>query len=195
MSGLFRLAGLLALASAMCLSAFGAVAERISDDEKRQLLAVEYKRLLSADNPAAASIAEMEIWRLWFTGPTDEITAGLEEAAAEIRAGAFNAAEERLSNLILKAPNYSELWNQRAFARYLKGDLEGALHDIDRVLALEPRHFGALAGRAEIEARLGQLDKARRTMGEVAAVNPWLARKSAIPPDPPPPPAVKQQDL
>lgn len=195
MNRLYMWAGQLALFWSLFLFAFGAAAERLADDEKRRLLAIEFQRLLAADNPATASIAEQEIWRLWFTGPTDEITDGLAMATAKLRSGAFTAAEEQLSALILKAPNYAELWNQRAFARFLNGELEKSLQDIRRVLLLEPRHFGALAGRARIEARLGGLEQAQRTMGEVGAVHPWLARNSPIPADPPPPAPIRQQEL
>jgi tetratricopeptide (TPR) repeat protein len=47
-------------------------------------------------------------------------------------------------------PDWSEAWNQRATTRFLTGDTDGAMADIDRVIKLEPRHFGALAGMGMI---------------------------------------------
>lgn len=195
MTGRVFRSGLMAFISLLWLSATGVAAAQMAEVERQGALAVEFQRLRAAQNAAAASIAEQEIWRLWFTGPSDEITARLEQAAKALQHGDFLESETLLTALILKAPNYAELWNQRAFARFLQGKFDKSLQDIDRALMLEPRHFGALAGRARIEAHFGRLNEASRTMGEVGAVHPWLARTSPIPADPPPPPPVEQRDL
>ena len=163
--------------------------------ERKVALALEFQKLRSAQHPAAASVAEQEIWRLWFIGPNDSITDQLGKASEALKYGDYAAAEALLTALILKAPNHAEIWNQRAFARFLQLKFEDSLKDIERVLALEPRHFGALAGRARIEAQLGRPADASRTMGEVGVIHPWMARMAPIPADPPPPKPVQQQEL
>ena len=105
-----------------------------------------------------------------------------------MRRGMLNEAHVLLDALLIKQPDFAEAWNQRAFAKFLKGDLYASLTDIDETLKREPRHFGALAGRARIEMRLGRPEAAVKTMGIVGQVHPWMARQSAIPADPPPPP-------
>ena len=172
----------------------GAFAQ-MNEAERKVALALEFQKLRAAQHPAAASVAEQEIWRLWFIGPNASITDQLNAASEALRQGDYAQAEARLTSLILKAPNHAEIWNQRAFARFLQLRFEDSLKDIERVLALEPRHFGALAGRARIEAHLGREAEASRTMGEVGVIHPWMARMAPIPADPPPPQPIQQQDL
>ena len=191
----FRAARLCLVIAFGCLTAvFGANAQ-MNNTERKVALALEFQKLRSAQHPAAATVAEQEIWRLWFIGPNENITDQLSAASEALKDGNFALADERLTRLILKAPNHAEIWNQRAFARFLQSRFEDSLRDIERVLALEPRHFGALAGRARIEAQLGDPAEASRTMGEVGVIHPWMARMGAIPANPPPPAPVQQQDL
>lgn len=176
---------------AMALSAHA----QMNAQERKVALALEFQKLRAAQHPAAASVAEQEIWRLWFIGPNESITDQLSKASEALKHGDYGAAEALLTALILKAPNHAEIWNQRAFARFLQFKFEDSLKDIDRVLALEPRHFGALAGRARIESQLGRSADASRTMGEVGVIHPWMARMGPIPADPPPPEPIQQQEL
>lgn len=182
-----RLIACLLFAVALAAPAPRAAAQ-IAEPDRRAALGDAFALLQSAPREDAAAAAEAEIWALWFIGPDAESTARLSDAATNIRQGSFGAAMNMLDQLLAAAPNFAEAWNQRAFARFLAGDLEGSLADIAEVLKREPRHFGALAGRARIEARMGRMMAASRTMGEVAAVHPWMARRSAIPADPAAPP-------
>lgn len=168
---------------------------QMNEQERKVALALEFQKLRAAQHPAAASVAEQEIWRLWFIGPNESITDQLSEASEALKYGDYAVAEALLTELILKAPNHAEIWNQRAFARFLQLKFEESLRDIERVLVLEPRHFGALAGRARIEAQLGRQEDASRTMGEVGVIHPWMARMAPIPADPPPPKPIQQQEL
>ena len=39
--------------------------------------------------------------------------------------------------------------------RFAKGDLDGSMEDVEHVLKLEPKHFGAIEGMAMILQRTG----------------------------------------
>lgn len=195
MARFFTLAAAVALAALGLAGAPGAQTGEMTAEQRAAALDLEFLKLRGAGDPSAASDSEQEIWRLWFIGPTEDATRRLAEAAQALQYGDFREAEALLDELVEAEPGFAEAWNQRAFARFLQFEFADSLRDIARTLELEPRHFGALAGRARIEARMGKPQAAQRTMGEVGRIHPWLARASAIPPDPPPPPPLEQRDL
>lgn len=71
------------------------------------------------------------------------------------------AAFDFLDQVIALKPDYAEGWNRRATLNYALGDYRKSMADIEQVLRLEPRHFGALAGMAAI---LGENGKDRQTL-------------------------------
>ena len=64
---------LIIAASWLAFAGFGVNAQ-MNDTERKVALALEFQKLRSAQHPAAASVAEQEIWRLWFIGPNEDIT-------------------------------------------------------------------------------------------------------------------------
>ncbi len=65
-----------------------------------------------------------------------------------------------------------EGWNKRATVLYIVGDLDRSLADIGKVLALEPRHFGAFSGIGLIEVAKGNKQKALDAYRKVIEVYP-----------------------
>ena len=49
-----------------------------------------------------------------------------------------------------------------------------SLRDIEKTLKLEPRHFGALSGRAQILISLGQYQKAIIDLRKIAKIHPSI---------------------
>ena len=143
-------------------------ADRIA--ERQGLLETLAQSPNARDGRAAADA----IWRYWTTAPDDRAQKMLDEGMQSIRYGEPLAAEVILADLIAYCPGYPEAWNQRAFARYLAGDLDGSLEDIATTLDLEPAHFGALAGKIMILVRQDKRGLARLTLIEALKVHPWL---------------------
>jgi tetratricopeptide (TPR) repeat protein len=93
-------------------------------------------------------------------------------AAAAMTSEKPALAEDMLTQVIVLAPDYAEGWNRRATLHYTTGDIGGSIADIEKVLELEPRHFGALSGLATIMQRTGQDRKALEIWYKVLAVYP-----------------------
>ena len=65
------------------------------------------------------------------------------------------AALDFLDQAIVLRPDAVGAWNQRATLHFIMGNYQKSVADIEKVLELEPRHFGALAGFAAILADRG----------------------------------------
>jgi tetratricopeptide (TPR) repeat protein len=74
----------------------------------------------------------------------------MQRAMVSMQAQQYPLALSLFDKLVALEPDWAEAWNQRATTRFLTGDTDGAMADIDRVIKLEPRHFGALAGMGMI---------------------------------------------
>lgn len=68
----------------------------------------------------------------------------------------YPKAIEHFSSLIDHAPDFAEGWNARATAYFLEGDYALSIADVEHVLVLNPRHFGALTG---LSAMLEAMDE------------------------------------
>ena len=105
----------------------------------------------------------------------------MQRATASIEAQQYPLALSLLDKLVAWEPDWAEAWNQRATVKFIIGDLDGAMADINQVLKLEPRHFGALSGRVLIYLQQGKRDLALMDMIKALAIDPWLTEKGLFP--------------
>ena len=122
-----------------------------------------------------AFIVEQEIWKLWSTHPTDmKLTARLEEGAQFVRTQQLSKAIEIFTEVIKLDQNWAEAWNKRATVFYMMGKFKQSQEDIDKVLALEARHFGALAGQGLVNIQLKNYEKAILSYQQVKEIYPSM---------------------
>ena len=122
-----------------------------------------------------------QIWRLWIV-PTDPDLAGKMSAVlATEQTGNLPMAMMLVGKIITQYPSYAEGWNQRATMEYELRDFDDSLADIDKVLALEPRHFGALSGRVLVYLAEGNRPMALKAVIAALAVDPFLAERALFP--------------
>jgi tetratricopeptide (TPR) repeat protein len=140
-----------------------------------------FAQLRVAPDPVTADGLADRIWRIWSTPSDPELAARMTEAMASHASRGLTPALALLDALVADYPDYAEGWNQRATLRYLNGDYDGSLADIDRVLALEPRHFGALAGRVLILLARGDRAGALRDMATALGIHPFLNERRLFP--------------
>ena len=98
---------------------------------------------------------------MWSTHPSDEkLTAKLQEGSILLMDQKLLRAKKIFSEIINLDESWAEAWNKRATVLYLLGEYEKSQEDIDKVLNLENRHFGALAGQGLVNIQLKNYEKA-----------------------------------
>src|SRR5690606_5403520 len=85
-----------------------------------------------------------------------------------------DVALDLLDQVVTLAPDYAEGWNRRATVHFIMDDYGKAMADLERVLRLEPRHFGALAGLATILKEAERKDAAMHAYERLLDVYPML---------------------
>ena len=140
-----------------------------------------FDALKAAPDPVSARIASAEIWYIW-THPLDpDLAARFDEALAARQQADYEATLTILDDIVARWPGYAEGWNQRATIYYMLGDFERSLADVAKVLALEPRHFGALSGGAIIQLSLGNRPAALEFMIAAMRYHPFLSEVRLFP--------------
>jgi len=130
---------------------------------------------LKANKSKVAFIVEQEIWALWSTHPTDEkLTTRLEEGSQFVRDQNYLKARDVFTEVINLDQNWAEAWNKRATVFYLLGNFEESQKDIDKVLELESRHFGALAGQGLVNIQLKNYEKAISSYEKALKIYPSM---------------------
>ena len=155
--------------------------------EKRDIeLKNLFKELKISQNIKAIEI-ENKIWKIWMTHPSEDrrgyrLTELLAQGSSLINQRDFDKAYGILSQIILEDPKWAEAWNKRATLLYMMGNYEQSQNDINEVLKLEKRHFGALSGQGLVQIKLKNYDKAIESYKEVQKLYPSMeAPKIMIP--------------
>jgi tetratricopeptide (TPR) repeat protein len=126
----------------------------------------------SATQPPDKIVAD--IWALWARNDSATAELLLRQSVAAMNMHDLDAAEKMLIQLIEVYPEYAEAWNKRATLYYMEGRYDASLIDIEHVLDLEPRHFGALAGKSMILRAQGKNREAIAVMRETLSINPHM---------------------
>ncbi len=144
-----------------------------SNENKAQLDFLFEK--LKIQNKSTAIEIEMKIWDIWTTHPTSQIlTSLLSRGIKFMNQERYSIAVEIFSSVIKEDPNWAEAWNKRATALYLMGKYQESQEDIDEVLKLEKRHFGALSGQGLVQIKLKNYEKALESYEKVEKIYPSM---------------------
>jgi tetratricopeptide (TPR) repeat protein len=150
-------------------------------EEKAKLLNDLYAHLASAEDEQAAKPIAETIERLWLYSGSDTINLLMERSAAALAAKNSELALKLLDNVVALAPDYAEGFNRRAYVLFSQNNLESAVGDLRRALALEPNHFKALDGLFQIWREHGNKRGALRVVKQLLEVNPnWPGAKQAV---------------
>ena len=83
-------------------------------------------------------------------------------------------AKDIFTEVINLDQNWAEAWNKRATVLYMLGEFQKSQDDIDQVLSLEQRHFGALAGQGLVNIQLKNYEKAIRSYEQAQEIYPAM---------------------
>jgi tetratricopeptide (TPR) repeat protein len=139
-----------------------------------------YAEVQRAPNEMIARTFSSQMWELWLEAPDEPSQMMLDEALRAMRVADYLRAMDRLNTLVSYCPFYAEGYNQRAFVNYLRADYSAALPDLDQAIKLNPRHTGALTGKALTLIALGRDDEAQPILKQAVALNPWLGERALI---------------
>lgn len=145
--------------------------------ESNQTLDRLFEQLKKDPKTSSASATARMIWREWSASGSRSIDLLMAWAANAMRKQEFARAEDLLDQVVVINPEYAEGWNRRATLYFTKLDYSRSLADIEKTLALEPRHFGALSGLAVIMQRLERDEDALKAWYRVLEIYP--ANKAA----------------
>ena len=141
-------------------------------DQNDSRLSPLFEVLQSATTPERIGFAERFIWMIWHESGRKDVDRLMETGIAEMGGGRLGESIETFGQVIDLAPDFAEGWNKRATAYYLAGELDASIRDVERTLALEPRHFGALSGLGLIYLAKGDDHGALRAFEATLEVHP-----------------------
>ena len=134
-----------------------------------------FNQLKNTYNNLSAKEIESKIWKLWTTHPSEQtLTDLLEKGSYYMSQNQLTSAHNVFSKAIELDPNWAEAWNKRATVLYLMGNYDLSQNDIDKVLSLEKRHFGALAGQGLVQTALNNYQNAINSYKEVEKIYPTM---------------------
>ena len=130
---------------------------------------------LKINNFSLANDAEQKIWKIWSTHPNSkDLTMMLNIGSDHVNNYKLEKAIEIFSNVIDLDPSWAEAWNKRATVYYMIGEFEKSQADINKVLELESRHFGALAGQGLVNIELENYEKAIKSYQQAQEIYPSM---------------------
>lgn len=146
----------------------------VADQTDARLDALFGELNTTRDGGRAAEI-ERRIWAIWREHGDGAVVALMDQGYRAMAARDSRAARRAFDQVVELAPDFAEGWNARATLHYMVGSYPESLADIERTLALEPRHFGALSGRGLVYAALEQWDRSLASFEAALEVNPHMA--------------------
>ena len=117
-------------------------------------------------------LAEQALWSIWFRSGDGQANKTLHRAVQMLARDQFIPAIEWLSILALRHPDFAEVYNQRAMARFLASHYQRAIEDTHKTLCLNPLHFGAMTTRGHCHAARGELNEALEMYHAALQIHP-----------------------
>jgi tetratricopeptide (TPR) repeat protein len=149
--------------------------------ERDTVLSDLYERLAASDDESAAKSVADSIERVWIHSGSPTVDLLFGRAMQAVGEKNYDRALRFLDNVVEQAPDFTEGWSRRAFVHFQLGNVRPAIGDLRRALALDPSHFKALDGLAQVLRDIGEKRAALQVMRRLAEVHPyWDGTEQAI---------------
>jgi tetratricopeptide (TPR) repeat protein len=125
-------------------------------------------------NEKAAERIAARISNEWVQSGSASIDLMMQWSQKAVEEKKFDVALDFLDQVVTLQPAYAEGWNRRATVHFMMNNFGKSMADIDRTLQLEPRHFGALSGLAQIMAVTGHKQSALEAWQRVLSIYPMM---------------------
>ena len=144
-------------------------------DQRDPRLPALFKELKSTTDPEKGDQIGRRIARIWQESGKQGIDEVMDQGEHFMDQGNLDLALGSFTTVTRVEPGFAEAWNKRAAVLYRMGEFDAAVKNVERTLALEPRHFLALAGLGVIYLRIGKLEEALRAFEVALQINPHLS--------------------
>jgi len=143
-------------------------------DQQDPQLEELFDKLQHTTEYAQAARLEARIWQLWVQHPDPQPARLMMQGIEQINRDDLQGALATYDRLVQLTPDFAEAWNKRATVYYLLGNYPASQADIDKTLALEPFHFGALSGRALVHLAQQEYFQARSAFHACLEIYPAM---------------------
>lgn len=148
---------------------------------RARLLADLFEKLKAAPNAQEAQTLHEGVVAIWTRSGSVTLDLFMVWSQEDLVQRNVGGARDLLDGIIALNPDFAEAYHRRAQLHFAERDYAKAMADLERTLALEPRHYVALTG---VGAILRDLDKPREALAAfraALAIHPFFepARRSA----------------
>ena len=147
-------------------------------DQNDPKLEILFNDLLQTQSEMKAQPILLEIWSIWSVAIDTKTQEKFDAGNQFMSKRQYNESILMFSDAINLQPTFAEAWNKRATVNYIIGNYEESISDIFSTLELEPRHFGALDGLAQIYMLQNKYFKAAQVYRKILEILPY--NKKAI---------------
>lgn len=141
----------------------------LTHEQKLEEMFAELKR---ERNEKAAQRISQRIWQEWYRSGSSSIDLMMGWSKKAMDDQKYDIALDFLDQVVTLDPKYPEGWNRRATLHFMMNNFGKSMADIEQTLELEPRHFGALAGMAQIMQSRGRKELALTAYQRVLDIYP-----------------------
>ena len=141
-------------------------------DQNDPRLDILFLNVKDSQNELSSSIYITSIWRIWGETNNQSSQQLYDLGNQLLKQRKYEQSLVIFTDLINKEPDFAEGWNKRATLHFLMGNFNESIQDINKTLALEPRHFGALDGLGQIQFKLNNFYESIKTYEKLLTIVP-----------------------